>query len=113
MWPNPQEAGDLITLTEKILNEKLHCFCSVKLIVQNGKINFRVTIQHVEANNIFNIVSVRTWLESLSKILMQELLNNAITRGSHQRCSIKKGFFKISQNSQENTCARDSFLKRL
>ena len=27
-----------------------------------------------------------------------------------QRCSIKKVFLKISQNSQENTCARVSFL---
>ena len=27
-----------------------------------------------------------------------------------QRCSIKKVFLEISQNSQENTCARASFL---
>ena len=27
-------------------------------------------------------------------------------RSSHQRCYVKKGFSKISQNSQENTCAR-------
>ena len=27
-----------------------------------------------------------------------------------QRCSVKKVFLEISQNSQENTCARDSFL---
>ena len=27
-------------------------------------------------------------------------------RSSHQRCSIKKVFLEISQNSQENTCAR-------
>ena len=26
-----------------------------------------------------------------------------------QRCSVKKVFLKISQNSQENTCARVSF----
>ena len=26
------------------------------------------------------------------------------------RCSIKKVFLEISQNSQENSCARDSFL---
>ena len=30
-----------------------------------------------------------------------------------QRCSVKKLFLKISQNSQENTCARFSFLKKL
>ena len=33
-----------------------------------------------------------------------------ITEAVVQRCSIKKVFLGISQNSQENTCARDSFL---
>ena len=28
-------------------------------------------------------------------------------------CSVKRVFLKISQNSQENTCTRVSFLKRL
>ena len=27
MWPYPQETADLITLTEEILNEKLHFLC--------------------------------------------------------------------------------------
>ena len=31
-------------------------------------------------------------------------------RSSHQRCSIVKGVLRILQNSQENTCARVSFL---
>ena len=26
MWANPQETADLVTLTEEILNEKLHFF---------------------------------------------------------------------------------------
>ena len=30
-----------------------------------------------------------------------------------QRCSVKKVFLEISQNSQENTCARSSFLIKL
>ena len=30
-----------------------------------------------------------------------------------QTCSVKKVFFEISQHSQENTCARDSFLIKL
>ena len=34
-------------------------------------------------------------------------------RSSHQRCSVKKVFLEISQNSQENTCARVSFLIKL
>ena len=31
----------------------------------------------------------------------------------HQRCSVKKVVLKISQNSQENTCARVIFLVKL
>ena len=34
-------------------------------------------------------------------------------RSSHQRCSKKKMFLKISQISQENTCAQVSFLLKL
>ena len=30
-----------------------------------------------------------------------------------RRCSVKKVFLKISQNSQENTCAKVSFLIKL
>ena len=33
--------------------------------------------------------------------------------GGHQRCSIRKIFLKISQYSQENTCARVFFLRKL
>ena len=39
-------------------------------------------------------------------------LTFSVFRSSHQRCSIKV-FLKISQNSQENTCARVSFLIKL
>ena len=34
-------------------------------------------------------------------------------RSSHQRCSVWKAILEISQNSQENTCARVSFLIKL
>ena len=35
------------------------------------------------------------------------------TEAVAQRCSVKKVFLEISQNSQENTCARVSFLIKL
>ena len=35
------------------------------------------------------------------------------TEAVAQRCSLKKMFLKISQNSQENTCPRDSLLIKL
>ena len=34
-------------------------------------------------------------------------------RSIHQRCSVRKGILEISQNSQESTCARVSFLIKL
>ena len=34
-------------------------------------------------------------------------------RSSHWRCSVKKVFLKISQNSQDNTCVRVSLLMKL
>ena len=34
-------------------------------------------------------------------------------RSSHRRCSVQKVFLEISQNSQENTCVRVSFLIKL
>ena len=36
-----------------------------------------------------------------------------VTEAFAQRCSVKKLFLEISQNSQENTCARASFLIKL
>ena len=36
-----------------------------------------------------------------------------ITEAVVQRCSVKKVFLEISQNSQENACARVSFLIKL
>ena len=34
-------------------------------------------------------------------------------RSNHKRCSVRKVFLEISQNSQENTCVRFSFLIKL
>ena len=39
--------------------------------------------------------------------------NALSSRSNHRRCSVKKVFLEISQNSQENTCARVSFLIKL
>ena len=36
-----------------------------------------------------------------------------VTEAVFQRCSVKKLFLNILPNSQENTCARVSFLKKL
>ena len=46
-------------------------------------------------------------------IKLKTRLTRAIFRSSHQRCSMKKVFLNISQNSQENTFVGVSFLKKL
>ena len=44
----------------------------------------------------------------------QQTISSAVSREAvAQRCSVKKVFLEISQNSQENTCARVSFLIKL
>ena len=42
-------------------------------------------------------------LQTITRFFYKQHLN--ICRSSHQRCSVKKVFLEISQNSQENTCA--------
>ena len=41
------------------------------------------------------------------------VLQKHVTESVAQRCSVKKVFLEILQNSQENTCARVSFLIKL
>ena len=48
-----------------------------------------------------------------SCILFPEKVDERKLGAAVQRCSIKKLFVEISQNSQENTCARASFLLKL
>ena len=44
----------------------------------------------------------------------KKFLNKSVTdRSSLRRCSVKKVFLKILQNSQEHNCARVSFLIQL
>ena len=48
------------------------------------------------------------------KVTLLELQNSQnCTEAIVQRCYVKKVFLEISQNSQENTCARVSFLIKL
>ena len=44
----------------------------------------------------------------LSVTALYYTLIHSYVRSSHQRCSVKKVFLEILQNSQENNCARDS-----
>ena len=50
----------------------------------------------------------RTFTEKLIAALY---MKNELSEAVVQRCSVKKVFLEISQNSQENTCARVFFNK--
>ena len=50
------------------------------------------------------------WIPFSQTCHLMTLLKYVLTRSSHQRCSIKMVFLEISQNSQEYTCARASFV---
>ena len=57
------------------------------------------------------------WLVNCSfnphKSFIGNHLDAVSTEAAGQRCSEKKVFLEISQNSQENTCAKVSFLIKL
>ena len=46
-------------------------------------------------------------------IISWDSYHTDLFKSRHQRCSIKKVFLEILQNSLENTCARVSFLIKL
>ena len=70
---------------------------------------------HLIHSNKRHILNLRRTIISVAPMAIQifrvtvAALSGAVT----QRCSVKKVFLEISQNSQENTCARVSFLIKL
>ena len=50
--------------------------------------------------NLLQLINIK--MSQINKYLVQELLSEVVT----QKCSVKKVFLEILQNSQENTCAR-------
>ena len=66
---------------------------------------------------LFHLVALqsapkRNFSENFLKFLGKYLRRNRFFRSSHQRCSANV-FLEISQNPQENTCARVSFLNKV
>ena len=56
-----------------------------------------------------------TWITE-GKLILWETQQHDFwekTEAVAQRCSVKKAFLEISQNSQENTCARASFFNNV
>ena len=60
------------------------------------------------------VIIIRNFWFSMETNVIQKEINIWIAlEAIVQRCSVKKVFLGISQNSQENTCARVSFLIKL
>ena len=50
---------------------------------------------------------------NISNMVIRQSVLKQRTEAVAQRCSFKKLFLEISQNSQENSCTRASFLMKL
>ena len=60
---------------------------------------------------MFETEKIKVWSIVLS--FFPEFLRHSITEEVAQKCSVKKVFLKVSQNSQENACASVSFLNKV
>ena len=82
------------TKNEKLLNGKLYFLCSVVAAISSFRSDYLCGDSAFIASNI---LKDKHW----------------INKSSHRKCYVKKLFLEISQNSQENICARGSFLIKL
>ena len=78
MWPNPREFADLVTFTKEILNGNLLFWCS--------------GVRYIFTSLFCNSEREHWWIKIKSKATTGGVL-------------WEKVFWRISQNSQENSCA--------
>ena len=62
---------------------------------------------------VLSFLEIQRRLMQTKYCTLQVLLLCLKTQAVVHRCSVKKEFLEISQKSQENTCARISFLIKL
>ena len=67
--------------------------------------------KHIRIRDIINLIFKRKARENIEYILNSKFIVNA--EAVTQRCSVKKVFLEVLQNSQENTYARVSFSIKL
>ena len=64
MWPNPQDAADLVIFTEEIFNGKLHFLCSVKWLCFN-----KISRKDSDGHNVSKAANMNAILAELSHTL--------------------------------------------
>ena len=62
---------------------------------------------------MFEYKKPKPFIKFLTRSLIKAIFIEHSTEAAARRCSVKYVFLEISQNSQENTCARVSFLIKL
>ena len=72
---------------------------------------FLLLIHHFKRQDFFDLSLL--FLKFLTRAVSLKVSAYMFTKSSHRRCSIKKLFLIIFQNSQESDCARVSFLLKL
>ena len=99
--------------------------CGIRGLRVNGKPHFLCSV--ISSNSFQNKMTVSTdlmiimnWKSLCSRnVFRKQNLDKLFVGKLHyseavaQRCSVKKLFLEISQNSRENTCVRVSFLIKL
>ena len=115
--------GDILVKNENVLKKNQHVNGLISTISNSNNIGAPYpfhsnTRTHISFEWSYKApIKVLCYLHLLcylQRICWGPLCLRLITiRSSHQRCSIRKGVLEISQNSQENTCARVSFLIKL
>ena len=111
-------------VSELIVDERflsrcnLQCFCNIALLKlaprKIFKKLFTITL-NILLYILISSLSSYFWNEGVCKVFLV-ILSKVIPGGADivvQKCSLRKVFVKILQNSQENTCAGLSFLIKL
>ena len=77
------------------------------------KLSIETEFSHKYLKGHFFLIGVSRGIFTGEILKLYKHFENTPDRSSHLRCSVKKGVLRNLQNSQENTCARVSFLIKL
>ena len=77
------------------------------------KLSIETEFSHKYLKGHFFLIGVSRGIFTCEILKLYKHFENTPDRSSHLRCSVKKGVLRNLQNSQENTCARVSFLIKL
>ena len=102
----------MMTTHEKCVKYNFVAPLNWNVVFQTEMLQFKLkySISNWSIPNSNQRVAILKYLISTWWYFNFKLLFQIIFQSSHRKCSIKKGFLHISENSQENTCASVSFF---